>query len=54
MASTARRPPAAAAPAMAGADFDSDKMDEEMVTKSVVDVRDFFPETWLFDLELTE
>lgn len=50
MASTARRPaaPAAVQPVAA------DKMGDDFATKSVVDVRDFFPETWLFDLELTE
>nr|BAR45588.1 alpha-2-macroglobulin 2 [Hasarius adansoni] len=49
MASTARRPPAS--PAMAP--VAADKMGE-FSTKSVVDVRDYFPETWLFDLKLTE
>lgn len=47
MASTARRP---AAPAATQA---ADKMGE-VATKSVVDVRDYFPDTWLFDLEMTK
>ncbi|XP_035207333.1 ovostatin-like isoform X2 [Stegodyphus dumicola] len=44
LASTARRP---AAPAVADS-----KMGIE-VTKSVVDVRNYFPETWLFEMEMT-
>ena len=50
MASTARRPPASES---AIKPLASDKMGE-FATKSVVDVRDYFPETWLFELELTE
>jgi hypothetical protein len=50
MASTARRP---AAPQGRPPPAAADKIGD-FETKSVVDVRDYFPDTWLFSLEMTD
>lgn len=54
MASTARRP---RPPAAASADDETEGFTMKrggMATKSVVDVRNYFPETWLFEMQMTE
>lgn len=50
MASTARRP---AAPGYQPLSADDKVGEDASNTKSVVDVRDYFPETWLFEMEMT-
>nr|WBW70092.1 venom protein [Lampona murina] len=54
MASTARRPAAPPHQGPPGSQISHDIGSEETATKSVVEVRDYFPETWLFDMEMTD